>query len=156
MTVDTTTDLQLAAVREPVAFEAIEARLDAIAQHGSATPTAAAAELLVLGSEVMSLWVLARGEVPTQDTKEGFHLLALQRQGSKGEPSFNACRETCRELIFHYNQIVAEPDHADTRKRLTLAAMLAKHLCLFVEGKMQVEGLGEFCCAAKPMRAGGG
>ena len=34
-------------------------------------------------------------------------------------------------------------------------ALVAKHLCLFVAGKLQVAGLGEFCCAAKPMRAGG-
>jgi hypothetical protein len=104
---------------------------------------------------VMQIWIEARGEVPTSETKEGFRLLALQRQGAKGEPSFNAVRETARELVYHHNQIIAEPAPSDIQKRITLAAMVAKHLCLFVEGKMQVEGLGEFCCAAKPMRADG-
>jgi hypothetical protein len=26
---------------------------------------------------------------------------------------------------------------------------------LFVSGKLQVAGLGEFCCASKPLRTGG-
>jgi hypothetical protein len=33
-----------------------------------------------------------------------------------------------------------------------MMAMLAKHLALFVGGKMQAEGLGEFCCASRPLR----
>ena len=33
-----------------------------------------------------------------------------------------------------------------------MMALLAKHLALFVSGKMQVEGLGEFCCASRPLR----
>ena len=30
--------------------------------------------------------------------------------------------------------------------------MLVRHLELFVRGKMEVEGLGEFCCASRPVR----
>ncbi len=149
------TEVHSAEVRLPSRFEAIEARMDAIAAHRAVVPAMAMTELLLLSCEVMSLWVESRGQVPTHDTKEGFRLLALQRQGAKGEPSFNACRETARELVFHHNRILDEPDHRDTDKRIKLAAMVAKHLCLFVEGKMQVEGLGAFCCAAKPMRADG-
>ena len=130
-------------------FAEIEADISEAAQARDAL--AAAGELVSLGEEVLEHWVAARGETPTQEMREGFRLLALHRQGSKGEPSFNACRETCRELAYHYNLIVAEPDHADTPKRLALAAMVAKHLCLFVEGKMQVSRLGEFCCASKPV-----
>jgi hypothetical protein len=33
-----------------------------------------------------------------------------------------------------------------------MMALLTKHLLLFVSGKMQVEGLGEFCCASRPLR----
>lgn len=131
-------------------FAEIEAGISEVAQARDAL--AAAGELVTLGEEVLEHWVAARGEMPTQETREGFRLLALHRQGSKGEPSFNACRETCRELAYHYNLIATEPDHADTPKRLALAAMVARHLYLFVEGKMQVEGLGEFCCASRPLR----
>ena len=30
--------------------------------------------------------------------------------------------------------------------------MLVEHLKLFVRGKMEVEGLGEFCCSSRPLR----
>lgn len=118
-------------------------------------PLDVAMTLLQAGEEVLEIWVRGRGESPTQDTKEGFRLLALHRQGARGEPSFNACRETCRELAYHYNLVVSEPTHPETASRLRLMIMVAKHLCLFVSGKMEVAGLGEFCCASKPLRAEG-
>ena len=128
---------------------AIETTIEEI----QAKPTAnAAGELVGLGEEVLEHWICARGETPTHAKKEGFRLLALHRQGAKGDPSFNACRETCRELVYHYNLVTLEPAHSDTVKRIQLAALVAKHLVLFVGGKMEVAGLGEFCCAAKPVR----
>lgn len=117
-------------------------------------PMRVAAALLEMGEEVLETWVLGRGKVPTLDTHEGFRLLALQRQGARGEPSFNACRETSRELVYYYNLVASEPTHPQTAARLRLMIMIAKHLCLFVSGKMQVAGLGEFCCASKPLREG--
>jgi hypothetical protein len=33
-----------------------------------------------------------------------------------------------------------------------MMAMLVRHLALFVDGKMQVEQLGEFCCASRALR----
>ena len=136
-------------------FAGIEERIDAIATDGSDEPTRAVEELLAIGERVLETWVRARGEAPTEARKEGFRLLALHRQGARGEPSFNACRETCRELAYHYNLIALEPDHPDTGHRLTLAAMIARHLTLFVGGKLEVAGLGEFCCSSRPLRAAG-
>ena len=136
-------------------LEAIEARIDAITDGAGGDAQALAGELMRLGEAVLEHWIVAHGQQPTRDSREGFRLLALHRQGAKGEPSFNAARETCRELAYHYNLIAAEPGHADTPKRLRLAALVAKHLVLFVAGKLQVEGLGEFCCAAKPLRQDG-
>ena len=137
------------------AFAGIEERIDVIAVDGGAEPVRAAAELLAIGEHVLEAWVRARGETPTDARKEGFRLLALHRQGARGEPSFNACRETCRELVYHYNLLALEPDHPDTGHRLTLAAMIARHLMLFVGGKLEVAGLGEFCCSSRPLRAVG-
>lgn len=132
----------------------VEARLDALEQDGG-EPVAAAATLLALGEHVLEHWIVARGLTPTQETKEGFRILALHRQGAQGEPSFNACRETVRELVYHYNLVTAEPAHPEAKKRIALAAMVARHLYLFVVGKMQVVQLGEFCCSARPLRAAG-
>ena len=88
-------------------------------------------ELLVQAEAILEEWVKARGEAPTAEASEGFRLLALHRQGARGVPSFNACRETCRELMMK---------------------MLVEHLRLFVRGKLEVEGLGEFCCSSRALR----
>ncbi len=118
----------------------------------SLSPAAQAAVYLQIGEEILEHWVIAHDGVPTTDKKEGFRVLALQRQGSKGDASFNACRETARELVYHYNLVTLEPKHKDVLSRLTMAQMVAKHLVLFVGGKLQVSGLGEFCCSSKGLR----
>ena len=114
---------------------------------------AAAAMLLQASEEVLEHWITARGDVPTRDKREGFRLLALHRQGAKGDPSFNACRETCREIVYHYNLVTMRDVNSDITDRLFMLAMISKHLYLFVSGKMQVAELGEFCCSAKPIRS---
>jgi len=105
-------------------------------------------ELLAQAETVLEEWVKARGEVPTRETHEGFRLLALHRQGARGVPSFNACRETCREVAYHYN-LLHEKRDARTE---TMMKLLVEHLRLFVRGKLEVEGLGDFCCASRPLR----
>ena len=130
-----------------------EARLDAAARLDDASFAARA--MLDVAEGVLETWIEARGEIPTSDTREGFRLLALHRQGAQDLPSFNACRETCREIAYHYNLLGLEPDGAKTRQRQRMMAMLVRHLALFVTGKMEFEGLGEFCCASRPLRAEG-
>ena len=114
---------------------------------------AAAENLLLASEEVVEHWVTARGEIPTQDEREGFRLLALHRQGAKGDPSFNACRETCREVAYHFNLVTMQPEHSDITNRLSMMGLVSKHLYLFISGKLQVAGLGEFCCSSKPIRS---
>jgi hypothetical protein len=130
----------------------IEQRLEALASSPPAGDDGVASELLSLGEEVLEHWVVARGLEPTGDTREGFRLLALHRQGCTDEPSFNACRETCRELVYHYNLVSLEPQHPDAGQRLRMMTLVANHLFLFVAGKLQVRGLGDFCCASRPLR----
>ena len=107
--------------------------------------------LLCLAEETLERWIEARGGAPTLDTREGFRLLALHRQGAQDMPSFNACRETCREIVYHYNLLEADPDGA-TAQCQRMMAFLVRHLALFVAGKLRVERLGEFCCASRPLR----
>ena len=132
---------------------AIEARLEVLAAAPDPGPDVAA-ELLAIGEEVLEHWVAAKGLEPTREAREGFRLLALHRQGCTDDPSFNACRETCRELVYHYNLVTVEPNHAETVQRLTMMTMVANHVFLFVAGKMQVAALGDFCCASRPLRQG--
>ena len=108
--------------------------------------------LLARAETVLEQWVRARGETPTQEKAEGFRLLALHRQGARGVPSFHACRETCREIAYHYNLLGADPGHPKAAYRLTMLGMLVEHLELFVNGKLEVAGLGDFCCSSRPLR----
>jgi hypothetical protein len=130
------------------------AEIESAIQSISAEPDAAASanELLKLSEAVVEHWIVARGEEPTDETREGFRLLALHRQGAKGDPSFNACRETCREVVYHYNLITMQADNSEITNRLDMMKMISSHLFLFISGKMQVAELGEFCCSAKPIR----
>ena len=109
-------------------------------------------ELLALGEQALEQWVIAKGKEPTTDQREGFRLLALHRQGAEKDPSFNACRETCRELAYHYNLLNGQPDHPESAQRARMMGWVANHLYLFISGKMETEQLGVFCCASKPLR----
>lgn len=111
-----------------------------------------AEELLQIGETIPESWLQAKGVTPTKAKHEGFRLLALQRQGARGDPSFNACRETCRELVFHVNCIRLEPYSKETVRRVRYAAMVARHLLLFIDGKLENSGLGEFCCSSRSLR----
>jgi len=133
-------------------LEAIGAELEACAVRDD--NAAAAGALLALAEEVLEQWIAARDDVPTSDRKENFRLLALHHQGARGVPSFNACRETCREIAYYYNLLCLEPDDGRSLERQRMMTMLVRHLALFVTGKMQVEGLGDFCCASRPLRQG--
>lgn len=108
--------------------------------------------LLRLGEEILERWLEAHGERPTADTSEGFHLLALHRQAARGDPSFNACRETCRELVFHHNLITLQPARAETARRLSMMRLVAGHICYFISGKLENAKLGEFCCSSRALR----
>ena len=132
------------------AIAAIEGELDSFPE-GLDAP-AAAGWLLALAEEVLEGWITDRGEVPTPDRREGFRLLALHRQGAINTPSFNACRETCREIAYHYNLLVQDPLDARSAQRQRMMGMLVRHLALFVGGKQQAEALGDFCCASRPLR----
>ena len=132
----------------------IELAIEAV--NESAGAEAGAKELLILSEEVLEHWVAARGDTPTKDEREGFRLLALHRQGTKGDPSFNACRETCREIAYHYNLVTMRNGDTATTDRLTMMKMISSHLYLFVSGKLQVAGLGEFCCSSRPIRLASG
>jgi len=130
----------------------IEQRLDGLEAGTDGGVPGTATELVELGEAVLEHWVSAKGLVPTQETREGFRLLALHRQGCTDDASFNACRETCRELAYHHNLVTSEPQHPATPQRLLMMMMVARHLFLFVTGKMQVAELGDFCCASRPIR----
>lgn len=136
------------------ALAGIGARLDELEARGPGAPDAA--ELLALSEQVLEHWVRSRGETPTGAEREGFRLLALHRQGCRDLPSFNACRETCRELVYHYNLLRDGGTGEAAARHAHMMVLLARHLYLFVTGKMQVGQLGDFCCSSRPLRQDAG
>ena len=137
-------------------IEEIEDRTDRIAGTAEAELVASAPaladELLAMGEDILLAWLVAKGQTPTDETVEGFRLLALHRQASRGNPSFNACRETCREAVWHHNLIRLNPTGPDAAQNIRLGAMVVRHLALFIGGKLESDGLGEFCCSSRPIR----
>ena len=106
-------------------------------------------QLLQMGEAILENWLIAHNQIPTQEKYEGFRLLGLHRQGAKLDSSFHACRETCRELIYQINLYHMKKD----LQQITLASLVAMHLLLFIQGKMEVQELGEFCCNSKAVSA---
>jgi hypothetical protein len=142
--------------QQTISIDEASARIDRMLGLPDETLAASAREradeLLALGEAVLEAWLIAHGATPTEGKVEGFRVLALHRQGARGDPSFNACRETCRELVYHHNLVRLDPAHSKTADRIRLGAMVTRHLALFIGGKLQVIGLGEFCCSSRPLR----
>lgn len=135
-------------------FQDIQDRIDGLLalDQPPADPVALAEAALDDGEAMLEAWLASKGQVPTMDTVEGFRVLALHRQGAKGDPGFNACRETCRELVYLRNVIALyDDDAAEAFRHLRLQAMVLRHLALFLGGKLLESGLGEFCCSSRPL-----
>ena len=131
----------------------IEAWIEDWSPERAATAGAAGpAELLTAGEEVLEHWLTANGRAPTDARHEGFRLLALHRQAAKGDPSFNACRETCREAVYRYNLAQTDLGPEDWRRNLATLRRVVQHLLYFISGKMQDSAIGEFCCSSRPLR----
>jgi len=60
-----------------------------LASDGEGCKATAQAEAFVADGElVLAAWLAAKGEQPTDETIEGFRLLALHRQGARGDVKF--------------------------------------------------------------------
>ncbi len=140
---------------QPIFTELLDRLERLLADDGApADPVALAEEHLLEGEAVLEAWLVAKSATPTAELIEGYRLLALHRQGARGDASFNACRETCREIVYLRNVVALHHDDAaQARHHLRLQAMVLRHLALFVGGKMLEAGLGDFCCASRPVRA---
>jgi hypothetical protein len=115
-------------------------------------PAAYAQSMLGLAEDIIEGWIIAQGRSAEPGEREGFRLLELHRQAAHDLPSFNACRETCREVCYHFNLLTLEASGEQTAQLRVMLAMLVRHLDLFVSGKREAAGLGEFCCASRPLR----
>jgi hypothetical protein len=133
---------------------AIEEWVEEWSVAGAAADGAVAPRQLLEAAEgVLEHWLIAHDKLPTQDRHEGFRLLALHRQAAKGDPSFNACRETCREAAYRYNLAQTALSPQEWRTNLATMRRVVQHLVYFAGGKLRNAELGEFCCASRPIRS---
>jgi hypothetical protein len=129
---------------------AIEEWIESFTIEGA--DAASPGEMLRAGEEVLENWLVANDKTPTFSVKEGFRLLALHRQAAQGEPSFNACRETCREVCYRFNMAGSGLAPAEWRSNLATLRRVVQHLVYFIGGKLRNAQLGEFCCASRTVR----
>jgi len=138
-------------------LDAVDRRLDTGFDTEANTGVLSVADRqLAEGEQVLETYLRGQGREPTHDLHEGFRLLALHRQAARGDSGFNACRETCRELVFLRNSLAMDQgDAVETARILRMQSMVLRHLALFVGGRMVEAGLGEFCCSSRPLRQSG-
>jgi hypothetical protein len=131
----------------PQSLQDIEDRLEllkmTLGMFAPEEPAPIAAELVQLSEEILEHWLLAKGETPAEQSDETLRLLALQTQCAATEPSFEACRSACLEVLDQGNLVAAEPEHAATVERLLVAVAAAFHLYSFVTSRMAEAGLRE-------------
>lgn len=130
-------------------FPEILADIDAGLEGRAALP--GIDRLLSMAEEVLVTWIISRGEPVEGYAVEGYWLLGLHRQGCRTSPAFAACREICREIVFRRNIALLYPEEEAHAHRMM--AMTVKHLALFVGGKLEQAGMGQFCCATHRLHA---
>ena len=110
-------------------------------------------ELLALGEAILETWLAAHGEIADDRARrKAFACWRCTARARAATPSFNACRETCRELVYHHNLVRLDPAHPISRAACGSVQWWRGTWLLFIGGKLEVAGLGEFCCAARPLR----
>ncbi|MDE0309347.1 MAG: hypothetical protein OXI60_05885 [Acidiferrobacterales bacterium] len=130
-----------------IEFSELESNIKSVRDNPQTVPDPAE-HLLRLGEQILENWLVSHKLEPTSAKHERYRLLALHRQGAINDPSFLACRDTCRELVYQVNLYRMKNEVSQT----SMMAMVAMHLLYFVRGKLEVQQLGEFCCSSKPLR----
>ena len=120
----------------------IDARIGAmeasVADDG-ATPLIEVLEpAMRLASDIMCAYIEAAGEktAPAQDAD----LLETWRLLVKGDPTWNAIRDNCRELVFYRNCIAGGREDALPAVPARMAVRLVRHIYLYVRVRGAREG----------------
>jgi len=120
----------------------IDARISAMEARvavDGATPLAEVLEpAMRLVSDIMRAYIEAAGEktppAPDADLLETWKLLV------KGDPTWNAIRDNCRELVFYRNCIAGGREDTLPEAPARMAVRLARHVYLYVRVRCAREG----------------
>ena len=110
-------------------------------------------ELVGIGETILEIWLAAHGKTPTR--ADGRRASACWRFIARAPGAMRASTPAARPaaswsitaILF-----VSIPCIPTRRGGCASAAMVARHLALFIGGKLEVAGLGEFCCSSRPLR----
>jgi hypothetical protein len=125
----------------------LEARLGAIDRHIGLLEAAAAGgaslgEVLEpatqLVSETMSAYIEAAGAKPSPPA--GTDVLETWKLLVKGDPTWNAVRDSCRELVYYGNCLASAREDALPAEPARMAVRLARHIYLYVRVRCAREG----------------
>lgn len=124
------------------AFAAADARLDPLEERisrGEILPLADTLEqAIAVIRELITAYLAEEGKKPIPDPKadllEAFKLLV------KGEPSWHAIRDNCRELVYYRNCINMERRDALPPVPEKMAVRTARHVCLYIRTRCIREG----------------
>jgi hypothetical protein len=87
---------------------------------------------------MMRAWIAREGRkampAPEADVLEVWRALA------KGDPSWNAIRDNCRELVFYRNCLAEGRQDALPPAPHRMAVRTARHVCLYVRTRALREG----------------
>jgi hypothetical protein len=123
------------------------ARLDSLDQRiasleGAVARAASLAEVLepaiALVTETMRAYIEAVGE--KSPPPAGTDILATWKILVKGDPTWNAVRDNCRELVFYRNCVADAREDALPAEPARMAVRLARHIYLYVRVRGAREG----------------
>ncbi len=116
-------------------IESLEARVAAAED----TPLAVVLEPAIrVASDTMRAYIAAAGEKPTP-APDADILEAWQRL-VKGDPTWNAIRDNCRELVYYRNCIASGRADALPTAPARMAVRLVRHVYLYVRVRCAREG----------------
>lgn len=123
-------------------FSAVDAELTTLEQRiaaGLALPLAdTVARSIALVRQLVAAYIADAGEKPVPDVSvdilEVFKLLV------KGDPSWTAIRDNCRELVYYRNCINMEREDALPAAPAKMAVRTARHVYLYIRTRCVREG----------------
>ena len=127
------------------AFAEAEARLRTLEERvaqGKGAPLAHLVEpAICLVTDLIAAYLVAEGK--KQIPPPGAGLLEVLKVLVKGEPSWNAIRDNCRELVYYRNCINMQRQDALPPMPDKMAVRTARHIALYIRSRCIQEGMLE-------------
>jgi hypothetical protein len=124
------------------AFSRVDADLAALERQmaaGDALPLAATVEqALAIIRQLLVACIAAEGSKPVPDASAD--ILEVFKALVKGEPSWTAIRDNCRELVYYRNCINMQRQDALPTAPARMAVRTARHVYLYVRTRCMREG----------------